>query len=241
VSQSPFAVHALTTGGQPYTIAANEDDYGKAQMSQTTWAQSSGAWGVCADQPGVGWPYPEQRLTFTSPQPVASLATLTSSYSQQLPSGGHWDSAYDLWLDGGPGATGSVEIMIWTDNNGEVTGNAPAGTMRIDGVSYDLSVNPRLRRIDLVLPRGSRDGEVNLMHVLLALQADQRSGPVIGARPALTEIDYGFEIFSTAGTEEFTVNSYAVTMARKPRVRPRPCTGSFACIRPGTGAARSHI
>jgi Glycosyl hydrolase family 12 len=218
-SQSPFATHYLTVRGQPYTIAANENDYGMAQMSQLTWVDPAGAWGVCADQPGVGWPYPEQKLKFAYPQPLASLTTLTTSYSQQLPSAGRFDSAYDLWLNGAPEATDSVELMIWTDNNGEETGNTPAGTIRIDGVSYELSVDPQLKRIDLVLPQGRRSGAVNLLHVLKALQADRRSGAVIGARPALTEIDYGFEIFSTTGTEAFVMNSYTVTLARKPRLR----------------------
>jgi zinc protease len=198
-------------------IAADENDYGRARMSQLTWAEPNGAWGVCADQPGVGWPYPEEKLDFPSPQPLASFTTLTSSYDQQLPSAGHWDSAYDLWLNGAPESADSVELMIWTDNMGEYTGNSPAGTMTIDGDSYDLSTNLKDGRIDLVLPEGRGSGQVNLLHVVAALQADPRTGSIVEASPTLTEIDYGFEIYSTRGTEEFVLNAYTVTIARRPR------------------------
>ncbi len=89
-SASPFAVHQMTVAGQPYIIAANEDDYGKAEMSQLTWAESTGAWGVCADQPGVGWPYPERRrdvhsVAVTPAVTEVPLLAAASSGEQRLP------------------------------------------------------------------------------------------------------------------------------------------------------------
>lgn len=62
---------------------------------------------------------------------------LQSSFAHTAPSGGVWDVAYDMWLNG-VADKNSTELMIWTQNSGQTPAGSKRGTVTISGHSWDL-------------------------------------------------------------------------------------------------------
>jgi hypothetical protein len=144
-------------------------------------------------------------------KPLGSLGTVTSSYASygpQLP-GAIWESAYDLWLNGDP-AQGGHEVMVWTDNHSQYpSGTQVSSDVVINGVSYQLWVQQGGDyETTLVQNSNSDSGSVNILGVLTWLSAHGYEA----SNPALSQVDYGFEICKTAGQPaNFGVTSYSLT------------------------------
>lgn len=135
-----------------------------------------------------------------------SLSSVTSSFSESNPSGGNWESAYDVWLNGS-----GIEVMIWTDVSGDVgpLGSAVA-TASIGGASWTLyagnnGANPTY---SFVLSGNESSGSVDILAMLDYLQNTMG----YFANPTVSTVQYGWEISSTGGAEEdFTINDYSVS------------------------------
>lgn len=209
----------------PFILDANEwnpaGGNGAPESSMTTWAGNDSSWGVCTNQPGTGWPYPEERL-MTGATPMSSLASIVSGYDETTPSGGMWDSAYDIWLqrpDGAPGQS-PPEVMIWTANHGEWTGNPTVvGNVTIAGHQYQMSVCDTCNRVTFVFPSDVPATTVNLLAVLRYAARHPASSDITGTDPVVTEIDRGWEIYKTDGEQAFTTNSYWLNVLREPLVQ----------------------
>lgn len=209
----------------PFILDANEwnPPGGGTNMPaswMTTWAGRDSSWGVCTNQPGTGFPYPEERLMLGA-TPMSSLSGITSSYAETTPSDGQWDSAYDIWLRRPSSAPGqsAPEVMIWTANHGEWTGNPTVtGDVTIAGHKYQMSVCGSCNRVDFVFPSDVPATTVNLLAVLRYAARNSASSPITGKDPVITEIDRGWEIYKTNGTESFTTNEYSLSVQRKASV-----------------------
>jgi hypothetical protein len=150
--------------------------------------------------------------------PMSTLSGITSSYSETTPSDGQWDSAYDIWLQRPSSAPGQSppEVMIWTANHGEWTGNPTVtGNVTIAGRQYQMSECASCDRVDFVFPSDVPATSVNLLAVLQYAARSPASSSITGRDPVITEIDRGWEIYKTSGTEAFTANSYALSVHRK--------------------------
>lgn len=207
----------------PFVLDSNEwnpaggGDTNVPASWMTTWAGNDSSWGVCAHEAGTGYPYPEERLILGK-LPMSSLAAINSGYSDTTPSDAQYDSAYDIWLQRPAGAPGQTppEIMIWTTNHGEWTGNKQVvGTMTIAGHQYQMSVCASCNRISFVFPSNVPATTVNILAVLKYAARNPASRKIVGGNPVLTEIDRGWEIFKTNGTEAFTAHSYWLSVNRK--------------------------
>jgi hypothetical protein len=207
----------------PFVLDTNEwnpaggSDSGIPASWMTTWAGIGSSWGVCAHESGTGWPYPEERL-FTGKTPISSLSALASGYSETTPSDGQYDSAYDIWLNQPnlPAGQTPPEVMVWTANHGEGTGNPKyLGTATIAGHQYRVSVCDACKRVTFEFPSDVPATTVNLLAVLRYAAQHPASAAVTGKNPVITEIDRGWEIYRTNGTEPFTTHSYWLAMRHK--------------------------
>src|SRR5882757_4572604 len=75
----------------------NNDVWGSGAGPQTIWANSGTNWGVWSNQPNTGGvkSYPHHGRTVNVA--LNNLHTLSGTYNCTTPSGGAWESAYDLW------------------------------------------------------------------------------------------------------------------------------------------------
>ena len=151
--------------------------------------------------------------------PLSALTDLTSTFNTTAPdiATGNWEEAYDIWL-----SSTNNEVMIWTDtSNSRLSDNGATivnPDVTIDGVSYTYQVYEQgtnqsscgltvCGSIDMVRNSPESSGSVDIRDVLNYLIS-------VGAEPsniAIGEIDFGWEICSTVGTQTFAVNGYTLT------------------------------
>ena len=151
--------------------------------------------------------------------PLSALTDLTSTFDTAAPNvaAGNWEEAYDVWL-----SSNNNEVMIWTDTSDSRLSDNGATIIDpnvvIDGVSYTYQVYEQgssqsscglsvCGSIDMVRNSPVTSGTVDIRDVLNYLIS-------VGAEPsniAIGEIDFGWEICSTVGTQTFAVNGYTLT------------------------------
>lgn len=220
-------------------IVAN-DVWGKTDAGpQTIWANSGSNWGVFSDQSGKtkieAYPHVEFNDVTTA---VNSLPNITSSFNATSPgSGSTYDLAYDIWLNGS-----AYEVMIWEKwvnakpiaKSYNAQGQAvPTFTnITIDGVIYDVyegtgGSGPCMS----FLPHTQTSATtVNITDVLKWINTS--SGGWYN-NPSLRSIQYGWEITSTTGQQNFTMNSYSVTVTTGGAI----ANGTYKIINRNSGEA----
>jgi hypothetical protein len=202
VYESSAQYASYSTGG--YTIY--NDEYGSGYGSQTLWVNSASNWGVYSTQPDTSGvkSYPNDSDSIGTA--LNSLSSVTSSFSESNPSGGNWESAYDIWLDGS-----SYEVMVWTYVSGDVAPlGSVVGTVSLDGSTWTLYAgnNGSNPTYSFVLSGNETSGTVNLLDLLTYLENTEG----YFSDPTLSTVQYGWEITSTNDTQEdFTINSYSVS------------------------------
>ena len=156
---------------------------------------------------------------------IGQLSTLSSTFSStDPPSNGVWEEAYDIWL------SNNEEVMIWVNTtpqrlatNGAQVCNTNAV---VDGQSYTYQVWPAPgvtcanpyqtspanevgpNSVDMVLNTNETSGTINIKDVLNWLEANDAQVP---STATIGEIDFGWELCSTVGTQTFAVNGYTLT------------------------------
>lgn len=200
-----------TSGG--YTVA--NDVWGPSPGPQTVWANSGSNWGVFTDQSGSTKIQSYPHVEFNSvTSAVNSLPNITSSFNGTAPSGNSYDFAYDIWLNGS-----SYEVMIWNQwantkpiaKSYNAQGQAiPTYTnITIDGITYDVYTGTGGSGPCMSFLRHSQtsSGTINITHILQWI-------PSTGwyNNPSLRSIQNGWEIIKTTGQQNYTMNSYSVTV-----------------------------
>ena len=110
---------------------------------------------------------------------VSSFASIRSSFAHRvLRARGMYNLAYDLWLNGVPG---EHEVMIWTDNNGQV----PAGTLHGPGHGVRQDVDLFASASNAILTFRPSGGAL-LTSGSLDLEGVPRPPDLIGQDPART-------------------------------------------------------
>jgi hypothetical protein len=202
VYESSAQYASYSTGG--YTIY--NDEYGSGYGSQTLWVNSASNWGVYSTQPDTSGvkSYPNDSDSIGTA--LNSLSSVTSSFSESNPSGGNWESAYDIWLN-----SSSYEVMVWTYVSGDVAPlGSVVGTVSLDGSTWTLYAgnNGSNPTYSFVLSGNETSGTVNLLDLLTYLENTEG----YFSDPTLSTVQYGWEITSTNDTQEdFTINSYSVS------------------------------
>ncbi|MGW1167278.1 glycoside hydrolase family 12 protein [Streptomyces sp. NPDC002550] len=181
------------------------DIWGSGAGSQCIWANSGSNWGVWANHPDTGGikSYPDAKKVIN--KSVTSLSSLTSSYNVTVPSSGAYETAYDIWDTGH-----KYEIMLWVNRTGAVGPlGTSQGTVSLGGSTWTVykGNNGSNDVFSFVRSSNSSSGTVNILPILKWIK-DTKGwfGDV-----TIGDLQFGFEITSSAGGLDFTVNSESVS------------------------------
>ena len=189
----------------------NNNEWNNSAGRQCIWATSYHHWGVTSTQSGTAVKtYPNTQRLFDNSQgqylkPVGSFTSMVSTYSEYMPSNGIFESAYDIWLN-----NWNIELMIWQDNHGQVPFGHRAGNATIYGNHYTVwqSGNDAFA---FVLDHNARWGKVHIKSVFNWMVRNNK----ITNATTLTDVEFGFEVCSTAGQpEKFRLNRYTLKWTR---------------------------
>jgi hypothetical protein len=125
---------------------------------------------------------------------ISSFPRLTSTFAATPPGVGIYNVGYDLWLNGVP----NDEVMIWTDNHGQVpAGSRFASSISLSGYTWDVYATGGNGYIAFVPSNGARytSGMVDIKAMLTYLVAQGR----VAANATVHQICYGVEIVDTGG------------------------------------------
>jgi hypothetical protein len=186
-----------------YTVRNNV--WGSGPGPQTIWANSYSNWGVWADHPNTGGvkAYPHAGRDVN--RRISALRSLSSNFNVTVPGGGSYATAYDIWCE-----NYAYEIMLWMNWRGAV---GPLGsrqtTVSVGGHTWDVYRGSNgANEVFSFLRRGNANsGSVNIKAVLDWLRGQGWFGDV-----TVGDVQFGYEITSSAGGMDFTTNSYSVSL-----------------------------
>jgi hypothetical protein len=186
-----------------YTLYNNI--WGSGAGSQCIWANSGTNWGVWADHPNTGGikSYPNAKKVIN--KSITSLGSLSSSYNVTVPSSGSYNTSYDIW-----DTNHAYEIMLWMNKTGAV---GPLGTSQgnvtLGGHTWTVykGNNGSNAVFSFVRTSNSSSGTVDILPILKWIKDTKGwfGNVTIG------DLQLGFEITSSSGGLNFTLNNESVT------------------------------
>jgi hypothetical protein len=197
-------------GGAEYYWVDNDAWSGSAGP-QSIYVCNQSSWYANSDQTNNGgavetYPDTEYDVGGRSSQSTKSITawnSITSTFSENYPSAGIWDAAYDLWTD-----NWKNETMIWNQWAGAQSYWPGKATIAVtlDGVPYHFLANGSELMFfrDTQVTSGSAD-------ILAAYQWEVANG-YAKATDIPTQLEYGVEICATVGTETFPMNALTFTL-----------------------------
>jgi Glycosyl hydrolase family 12 len=192
----------------PYFVSNNMWNASGYSVTQTLYACSHSDWYVTATMnndsgDGAVKTYPNSQRDFDDPQ-ISSLNSVTSTFAQTTPHAGIYEDAYDIWLNG-LATSGSTEVMIWTQNNGQTPSGSVEGSVTFDGRTYTVWKSGSY--VAFVANANVSSGTVNL---LAFFQWIIGKGWIPGDS-TLSQVCYGAELVSTNGVPAtFAFSDYSV-------------------------------
>lgn len=179
--------------------------WGSGAGTQCISAESGTRFTVTADHPNTGGikSYPNSKWIVN--RPISELSTLSTTYDVTVPDAGAYNTAYDVWDD-----NHQHEIMLWTNWYGPVGPlGTQVGTVELGGHTWDVynGTNGSNNVYSFLRQGNSTQGEIDIVPILAYIvdQGWMTPDTVVG------DVQLGFEITSSAGGLEFTVNDYSVT------------------------------
>jgi hypothetical protein len=186
-----------------YTLYNNI--WGSGAGTQCIWANSGTNWGVNANHPNTGGikSYPNSKKVIN--KTITSLGSLTSSYNVTVPSSGAYNTSYDIWDTGY-----ANEIMLWVNKTGAVGPlGTSQGTLTLGSNTWTVykGNNGSNNVYSFVRSSNSTSGTVDILPILKWIK-DTKGwfGNV-----TIDDVQFGFEITSSSGGLDFTVNSESVS------------------------------
>jgi hypothetical protein len=179
-------------------------------VTQTIYVCDYGNWYVVANMnddahDGAVKTYPDVHMDFPSAPAVSSFASIASTFAHAGPHVGIYEYAYDMWLNG-VAASGSTEIMIWTDNFHQVPAGTKMETVTLGGQTYDVYEDGSY--IAFVDETNVTSGTLDLLSFFQHVIAKGW----VPSTSTLGAIDYGVELVSTGGADAtFQVNAFTLT------------------------------
>ena len=197
-NQDPYFVYNDMWGVSGYSV------------SQTLYACSYSNWYVTAtmnNDNGDGHvkTYPNSHRDWDNEPAISSLQSVTSTFAETSPGTGIYEDAYDIWLNGIADSS-STEVMIWTENHGQVPAGNQVTTVTLDGRSW--AVWKGNSYIAFVAGSNFTSGTMNL---LTFFQWIMGQGWIPG-NSTLGQVDYGAELVSTNGMPAtFSFSNFSVS------------------------------
>nr|WP_290856940.1 hypothetical protein [Hamadaea sp.] len=196
-----------------YTL--NNDVWGSGAGPQTIWARTGTNWGVIANHPRTSGvkSYPHTGKTIN--RTISSLTSLNSTFNVSVPSGGDWETAYDIWAN-----NYAYEVMLWTNKSGAVgpiadsydaNGAVPSFTnVSVGGQTWNVykGNNGSNAVFSFLRTSNTNSGSIDVLAVLKWLRTQGWWADV-----TVGDVQFGFELSGTAGQQAFTCNSFGITYA----------------------------
>jgi Glycosyl hydrolase family 12 len=193
----------------PYYVYNNMWGISGYNVSQTLYACSYSDWYVVAAMNndsgnGAVKTYPNAQRDFSEPA-ISSLSSVTSTFAETSPGTGIYEDAYDIWLNG-VATSGSTEVMIWTQNQGQVPSGSVVATVSLDGRSWTVWKTSG-NYIAFVATSNFTSGTMNLLAFFQWIIGQGW----IPAGSTLGQVCYGAELVSTNGVPAtFTFSDFSV-------------------------------
>jgi hypothetical protein len=127
---------------------------------------------------------------------------MTSSYAENMNAvaGTDAEAAYDIWIN-----DLSKEVMFWADNHGQTPAGSKVATVTLGGLTWNYYETSGYYAF--VLNHNATTGTVDLLAGIKYLM----SRGVLSGNDKLWQVNFGFEVCSTAGhPEAFTVSNYTL-------------------------------
>lgn len=192
----------------PYFVSNNMWNASGYSVSQTLDACSYSNWYVTATMnngngDGAVKTYPNSQRDFSSE--INSLSSVTSTFAETSPGTGIYEDAYDIWING-LATSGSTEVMIWTQNNGQTPSGSSQGTVTFGGRSYTVWKSGSY--IAFVANSNFTSGSMNLLQFFQWIIGKGW----IPSDSTLSQVCYGVELVSTnSAPATFTFSNYSVS------------------------------
>jgi hypothetical protein len=190
-----------SSGG--YTLYNNI--WGAGFGPQTIWANSPGNWGVWADHPNTGGIKSYPNATRWIGKRVSALGTTTSRFAVTVPTSGvAFTTAYDIWS-----SDNAHEIMLWMNKYGPV---GPLGSFQtaatVGGHTWNVyrGSNGANQVYSFVRTSNTNSGTVDIRAIATWIRGRGWFGDV-----TIGNVQFGYEITSSAGGRDFVTNSFSVT------------------------------
>jgi hypothetical protein len=180
------------------------DVWGGGAGPQTIWANSGSNWGLMANHPNTGGVKAFGHSARVVNRRLGAMTRLSSSFNVTVPNTGAYATAYDIWVN-----NNAFEVMLWMNKTGPV---GPLGTRQtaatVGGHSWDVfsGSNGANQVFSFVRQGNTNAATVDIRAVLTWIRSRGWFGDV-----TVGEVQFGFEITSSAGGLNFTSNSYSVT------------------------------
>jgi hypothetical protein len=208
----------------------NNDAWSGSHGPQTIQVCSPSSWDAISNQPNVQGQvetYPDTEYDVggrdvadaVTGTPISGYNSITSTFSENYPSAGTWDAAYDMWTD-----DWSYETMVWNQWTGSqaywYTANGYQ-TITISGTQYHFCDNGG--NGDCSGPKGVDNGdELVFMMVnqetsgsvdLLGIYKWEVANGYAKSSDVPTQLEYGVEICSTSGSETFPMTGLTFSLS----------------------------
>lgn len=128
---------------------------------------------------------------------ISDIKYMRSYFSETMPTGNlatngfDAEAAYDIWLN-----SYGLEVMIWTDNQGQTPAGQALGTAKIDGRQFVVFNSGNT--YSFVIGQNETSGQIDIAATLNWLVSHN----YVAASSYLTQFNFGFEICSTAGKSD---------------------------------------
>jgi len=188
----------------------NNDAWSGSHGPQTIHVCNQSSWYAVSNQHNVGGQveaYPDTEYDIggrgNNTKTIAQYNSIASTFSEDYPSAGSWDAAYDLWLN-----NWSTEIMIWNQWTGtqRYWPSEKSDVVTLGGVSYwfqNLGGEYVFFRRSMVT-----SGSVDILATLKYLM----SQGLVKSTDIPTQLEYGVEICSTNGSETYPMTGLTFTV-----------------------------
>lgn len=195
----------------PYFVYNNMWGISGYTVTQTLYACSYSDRYVVADMnndsgDGHVKTYPNSHRDFDNEPAITSLNSVTSTFAETSPGTGIYEDAYDIWLNG-IATPGSTEVIIWTQNQGQVPSGSVVGTVTLDGRSWTVWKTSGTY-IAFVANSNFTSGTMNLLAFFQWIMGQGW----IPSSSTPGQVDYGAELVSTNGVPAtFTFSDFPVS------------------------------
>ncbi|MEM5343642.1 GH12 family glycosyl hydrolase domain-containing protein [Paraburkholderia azotifigens] len=187
---------------------------------QTIWANSNLDWGVSSNQPDTNGIKSYPHIGYAVNKTISSLNSLSAVVSASTPSGGAWESTFDIWA-----GNKAHEIMVWLNYTGTPDGCGNVKPISANwtsaGCAIPLQTNVPLSGGTWNVYVGT-NGSNAVYSFLRTTKTDHTTVDVLAFMKYLKsrnyfddavigEIQYGFEITSSPGGLRFASRNFTVT------------------------------